>query len=487
MTEIGMCLLPVIIKPETNLRSFVRNMKLSNILSLGILALSLTGAHAQLPGYEIEVTMKGLRDTTCILGHYNLKGNSFVSKDTARADAHGKMVFKGDSLPGGIYLVVLPGNSKWAELVYSGSETRFSLSTDTTDIISAMTVSGSEENQFYYEFRQTMEAKMQELAKVSKANPNSPEAAKIRKEIEEYQKGLISKRPDLLTSKFLKAVQTIDIPPVPKLPNGRDDSTWVFNYYKNHYWDNLDLNDDRMLRTPILQGKMDQYVQNLVVQQVDSLIKEADALIARSHNKDFRQFLIRYFASEYENPKTVGTEGVFVHMAEKYYLSGEMSLSEDGRKRISERVKVLKPLLVNKTFPPLTLWDPQKKPFSLKDIPADYTVVFFYSPTCGHCRDSAPGLMSFYEKNKAQGVKVIAVATENSDEEWKKFIENQKTTALQNGYDYSGQIDFRNQFDVLSTPTIYILDKQKRIIARKMPVEQLDDFLSFYKRKTGAK
>lgn len=482
-----MCFLPVIIEPVTNLRSFVRNMKLSKILSFGILALSFAGAYAQPAGYEIEVTMKGLRDTTCILGHYNLKGNSFVSKDTARADAHGKMVFKGDSLPGGIYLVVLPGNSKWAELIYSGKETHFSLSTDTTDIITAMTVSGSEENQFYYGFLQTMETKMQELAKVSKTNPNSSEAAKIRKEIEEYRKGLISKRPDLLTSKFLQAVQAIDIPPAPKLPNGRDDSTWVFNYYKNHYWDNLDLNDDRMLRTPILQAKMDQYVQNLVVQQVDSLIKEADALIARSHNRDFRQFLIRYFASEYENPKTVGTEGVFVHMAEKYYLSGEMSLSDDGRKRISERVKVLKPLLVSKPFPALTLWDPQKAPFSLKDVPADYTVVFFYSPTCGHCKDSAPALMSFYEKNKAQGVKVIAVATENSDEEWKKFIENQKTAALQNGYDYSGQIDFRNQFDVLSTPTIYILDKQKRIIARKMPVEQLDDFLGFYRRKTGVK
>ena len=469
------------------MRSFTRNMKLSKILSFGVLVLAFTGVHAQQTGYEIEVTMKGLRDTTCILGHYNLKGNSFVSKDTARADANGKMIFKGDSLPGGIYLVVLPGNSKWAELIYSGKEKHFSLSTDTTDIITNMTVSGSEENQFYYQFLQTMETKMQELTKASKTNSDSPEAVTIRREIEEYRKNLISKRPELLTSKFLRAIQAIDLPPAPKLANGRDDSTWVFNYYKSHYWDNLDLNDDRMLRTPILQGKMDQYVHNLVVQQVDSIIKEADALIARSDNKEFRQFLIRYFAAEYENPKTVGTEGVFVYMAEKYYLSGEMSLSEDGKKRISDRVKVLKPLLVNKTFPNLMLWDTEKKPFSLKDISAEYTVVFFFSPTCGHCKDSAPTLMNFYEKNKTQGVKVIAVATENSDEEWKKFIDNQKTAALVNGYDYSGQIDFRNQFDVLSTPTIYILDKEKRIIARKMPVEQLDDFLSFHRKKTGAK
>lgn len=433
------------------------------------------------------MTLKGVKDTSCVLGHYNLSGSSFISKDTARADAQGKMVFKGDSLPGGIYLVLLPGNSKWAELIYSGKENRFSLSTDTTDIIEHMVVSGSEENRFFYEFHQTVGSGMKELTKLSKANPNDPAIEKLRKEVEEYRKTAVLKHPDLLTSKFLKAIQTPEIPPAPKLANGKNDSTWVFNYYKSHYWDNVDFNDDRLLRTPILQSKMDQYVKNLVVQNVDTLIKEADALIARSKNKDFRQFLIRYFAAEYENPKTVGTEGVFVHMAEKYYLSGEIALSDDGRKRIQERVRVLKPLLVNKVLPNLNLWNEEKKPFTLHGIRADYTVVFFYSPTCGHCKESAPKLMNFYEKHKTEGVSVVAIATENSEEEWKKFIAEQKTAGLTNGYDFSGQVDFRNKYDVLSTPTVYILDKDKRILARKMPVEQLDDFLSFYKRKVSRK
>lgn len=437
-------------------------------------------------GYEIEVTLKGLKDTSCVLGHYNHSRTSFISKDTARADHTGKMVFKGGALPGGIYLVLLPGNSKWAEVVYSGTETRFSMTSDTTDIVANMKVSGSEENAFFYEFQQTMGTKMLEIEKLHAANPQDPAIKKLQQETEAYRKDAIARQPTLLTSKFLTAIQAPEVPPAPKLPNGKDDSTWVFNYYKSHYWDNIDFNDDRLLRTPIMQSKIEQYVKNLVVQNPDTLIKEADALIAKSQNKDFRQFLIRYFASEYENPKTVGTEAVFVHMAEKYYLSGEIALSDDGKKRISDRVKVLKPLLVGKKLPDLLLWDDQKKPFSINDLPADYTVVFFYSPTCGHCKESAPKLLEFHEKNKGQGVSVVAVATENSDEEWKKFITDQKTAALRNGYDYSGQIDFRSQFDVLSTPTVYVLDKSKKIIARKMPVEQLDDFLSFYKKRTMA-
>ncbi len=45
---------------------------------------------------------------------------------------------------------------------------------------------------------------------------------------------------------------------------------------------------------------------------------------------------------------------------------------------------------------------------------------------------------------------------------------------------YTAQTDYRTQYDVFSTPTIYVLDKNKKIIARRMPVEQLDDFFNFY-------
>mgnify|MGYP000896080447 FL=1 len=466
--------------------AFAKNRKHMVKLIFTLFLFSGLSAFAQ-TGYEIEVTLKGLRDTSCILGHYNYSRSAFIARDTARADAEGRMVFRGDSLPGGIYLVVLPGNAKWAELIYSGKEKRFSLSSDTTDIIRNMVVSGSRENQFFYDFQQTMERNMGEIARLSKANPQDPAIEKLRKETEEYRKNAIAQNPDLLVSKFLKAIQVPEIPPAPKLPNGREDSVWVFNYYKTHYWDNIDFNDDRLLRTPIMQNKMEQYVKNLIVQHPDSLIREADALIARSQNKEFRHFLIRYFATEYENPKTVGTEGVFVHMAEKYYLGGEISLSEDGKRRIADRVRVLKPLLVNRKFPDAALWNEQKQPFNLSKIPAEYLVVFFYSPTCGHCKESAPKLVEFYEQFKSQGVKVAAIATESSEEEWKKFISEQKIGGMINGYDFSGQIDYREQFDVLATPTIYILDKEKRIIARKMPVEQLGDFLNFYKRKVARK
>ncbi|HEV7348002.1 thioredoxin-like domain-containing protein [Telluribacter sp.] len=455
-----------------------------------------TGWSASAQGYRIEATLTGLKDTSCILGHYSYSNKQFFAKDTARADASGRMVFEGNTpLPGGLYLVLLPGQRRWVELVYSGQETRFSFQTDTSNIVKNMVVKGSQENQLFYtyqnELRRIMEGveslNREKAAGGANAAASDQKIADAQKQFTDYQRKFLIDNAGTFTGKLLKASIEPEIPPAPKLPNGKSDSVWVFNYYKAHYWDGFDFSDDRLLRTPFMLPKLERYMKELVVQVPDSIIRDADALIKKAAaNKDMKSYIIFYVTSEYENAKIVGTEGVFVHMAEKYYLSGEMGVSEDGRRRIAERVNSMKPLLVNKIIPNLTISDTLRKPLSIHGIKADYTVLFFYSPTCGHCKEAAPKLKEFYDKNKATGVKVLAIATEQSPEEWKKYISTYKLGELLHGYDYANQTDYRTQYDVFSTPTIYVLDKNKKIIARRMPIEQLDDFYNFYRKNKEA-
>ena len=471
------------------------------MLSFGLLAILGSGLAAA-QGYHIEATLVGLKDTSCILGHYNYSGQQFIAKDTARADASGRMVFEGtENLPGGLYLILLPGQQKLVQIVYSGKETNFSLKTDTSNIVKTMMVKGSEENRIFYEYQQhynQVTAEFEALnveKKLKNDNVSTTLADKKIKELQqkftEYQQQFLKDHSDSFTVKLLKASMDPTIPPAPTLANGKTDSLWVFNYYKAHYWDNFDLSDERMLRTPFVQPKLERYAKDLIVQVPDSINKDADALIKKaSANKELKSRIIYYFTSEYENPKVVGTEGVFVHMAEKYYLSGQMDVSDDAKKRIGERVASMKPLLVNRVIPDLTVSSPNQQPISIHGIKADYTVLFFFSPTCGHCKEAAPKLKEFYDTNKAKGVKVLAIATEQSPEDWQKFIKEYKLEEILNGYDYTSRTDFRTQYDVFSTPTIYVLDKNKKIIARRMPIEQLDDFFNFYlknKAKEGTK
>ena len=43
--------------------------------------------------------------------------------------------------------------------------------------------------------------------------------------------------------------------------------------------------------------------------------------------------------------------------------------------------------------------------------------------------------------------------------------------------------DFKNTFDVYATPVVYVLDKDKKIIAKRLPVEQIEDFVDFHRRQ----
>ena len=472
------------------------------MLSLGLLTI-LTNGMAAAQGYKIEATLVGLKDTSCILGHYNYSGQQFIAKDTARADATGRMVFEGrENLPGGLYLILLPGQQKLVQVVYSGKETNFSLKTDTSSIVKSMVVKGSEDNRIFYEYQQALNRIMDEVEvlnrekKLKSDNAGATTVADqkikdLQQEFTNYQQKFLQDHKASFTVKLLKASMDPTIPPAPTLANGKKDSLWVFDYYKTHYWDNFDLADERMLRTPFVQPKLERYAKDLIVQVPDSIIKDADALIKKTAaNKELKSRIIYYFTSEYENPKIVGTEGVFVHMAEKYYLTGEMDVSDDAKKRIGERVASMKPLLVNRVIPDLKLTNPSQQPISIHGIKSDYTVLFLYSPSCGHCKEAAPKLKEFYEANKAKGVKVLAIATEQKPEDWQKFIKEYKLEELLHGYDYTNKIDYRTQYDVFSTPTIYVLDKNKKIIARRMPIEQLDDFFNFYlknKAKEGTK
>lgn len=480
-----------------------KNMKKGwmGTLCLGLLFVMESGL-ASAQGYKIEATLTGLRDTSCILGHYNYSGQQFIAKDTARADGTGRLVFEGrENLPGGLYLILLPGQQKLVQVVYSGKETNFSLKTDTSSIVKSMVVKGSQENQIFYEYQQQLNQIMGEVEAVNaekKLKNENASAEAVDQKIKDlqqkfttYQQKFLQDHSGSFTVKLLKASMDPVIPPAPALANGKKDSLWVFNYYKAHYWDNFDLTDERMLRTPFVQPKLERYAKDLIVQVPDSIIKDADALIKKAAaNKELKSRIIYHFTSEYENPKVVGTEGVFVHMAEKYYLTGEMDVSDDAKKRIGERVLSMKPLLVDRVIPDLTVTNPNQQPVSIHSVKSDYTVLFFYSPTCGHCKESAPKLKEFYDANKSKGVKVLAIATEQKPEDWQKFIKEFKLEELLNGYDYTNKVDFRTQYDVFSTPTIYVLDKNKKIIARRMPIEQLDDFFNFYlknKAKEGTK
>ncbi|CCG98031.1 alkyl hydroperoxide reductase/thiol specific antioxidant/Mal allergen [Fibrella aestuarina BUZ 2] len=462
------------------------------LLGLGLGVVSLLASAQSPEGHRIAGRIRGLKDTTVVLAHYQYDATHYVPKDTARVDAGGNFVFQSrKKLPEGLYLVVLP-KGRYFDLMLA--EQQFSFETDTTDLIGSLKSAGSVENAAFYGYQHKLKSifdQMGKLDKLPKSDVTAQQMKALQTEAATYRKEFLAKNPKLLTSKILLASADPDVPAPPKAANGRPDSIWQFNYYKNHFWDNFDLTDDRMLRTSLLQPRIDRYIKELTFQQVDSLTKEADMLIKRAGpSKDMRNYLIWYLTSQYERPKVLGTDGLFIHLVENYWLKGQFdNLDSTTRKTLTERVAILKPLQVGKPFQMPVVGDTLTRPINLAQATtgADYTVMFFYAPHCGHCREAAPKVKQFTDSPAGKGVKVVAVAIEDSADDWKKFIREFKLTNWVNGYDHSQRIDFRRQYDVYSTPTVYVLDKNRKIIARALPAEDIGNFIEFSRKQAASK
>jgi len=479
--------------------SFMKNLLLIALLSLLTSAAWAQSATAKpADGFRITGHIKGVKDTTCVLAHY-FGATQYIPKDTARLDGAGNFVFEGKTpLPQGLFLVVIPKHG-YLQLIITDDQ-QFSFDTDTTDLVKAMKMTGSNENELFYAYRQQLgklseEAQALNLQKKIRNDAVSTtmltkQMNDLQKQAQDYSAQFSKDHAGTFAAKLFKATAEPEVPTAPKAANGRPDSVWVFNYFKNHFWDNFDFSDERFVRTPFLQTKIERYIKELTVQVPDSLIKEADFLVKKAidgKNKEVKYYTIYYITSQYEQPKVIGTEGLFVHMFEKYYATGIMPVTDSSTlKSIGERVASIKPNLVGKVMVAPVISDTLKRPIAFQNIKADYTVVFFYSPTCGHCRESAPKLKKFADDYKGKGVEVVAIAIDQSPEEWKKFVKEFKLGNAINGYDFTYRTDYRHQYDVFTTPTVNVLDKNKKILAHKLPAEQIEDFILFNKKQLAA-
>lgn len=475
------------------IRNHIQSAKLM-FLSLGCLSIAFLSitlqvfAQAKKPaGHDIRFKIKGYKDSTCIIAHY-YGDNQYIPKDTAKFDSKGNIQFSGkNELPEGVYLLVLP-KSRYIEFLV-GEQVQ-SLELDSGDAINSMKIKEGQENIVFYSYQKVMAQKSKEAQAIrtkltATKNTDSTTLLKkqlelLDKEVKAFREKLFADNPKSLAVKLFKAAQEPEIPEAPVLSNGRKDSLFQFRYYKSHFLDNIDLTDDRFVRTPIFHGKMEQYITKLTAQIPDSINASADYLLGKAKSKELYKYIVWWITNHYEKSQIMGMDAVFVHMAKNYYLNGKAFWVDSAVvSKMKERVKILEPILLGKKAPNMFLTDSAGKLIPLETFKAKSTILYFWSSTCGHCQKETPKLHEFWEKNKARGIDVYAVSIDRTTEDWKKFIREKKLNWT-NVWDSYTATDFKNIYDIYSTPVIYILDEKKKIVAKRIGVEQLEDFYDNY-------
>lgn len=453
---------------------------------------------------QLKFKIIGHRDTTINLIRYH--GNKLYMADTA-VMKNGVVVFDGKKHKPGIMAVYFP-DQKYAEFIHNNEE--IDIQIKYPDFIESMEVKKSVENKLFIEYIRFM-GKMRKDSEAASKKENSAELIKaLGEEVKAYQKNLIDKNPGTLVSKIVRMSMDIVIPDAPKNPDGTlQDSTFSYRYFRDHFFDHVDLKDDRLVNTPVFHSKVDYFFSDkMLLQLPDTVIKYAVRLIDELDPKsEVFKYILHFVTYKYETSKIMGHDKVFVEMAMRYYCPGYKDgksiatwMAEDKLKTMCERAEILQNLVVGVRPPNISLRDTtDQKWASLYDLNAEYTILYFWDPDCGHCKKDTPKLQKLYaEKLKARNVEIFAVAKGTGDdfEKWKAFIRKNGLTftnvaLTQTLYELATKdwrqvipkytniqsLNYSEHYDVYATPKVFILDKDKKIVAKGLSISQLEEFL----------
>ncbi len=466
-------------------------------------------------GQKLKFKISGQKDTTVNLVRYFGKGMYY--SDTAEMK-NGIVQFDGSKQKAGILVLFLPGQ-KMLEFIYNDEEVYIEASLP--DLMGSAKIKKSEENKIfnkYVQFVNTERTKANMLVdKRKKVEKDSDQFKQLTKAINDvtvgvvaYQQNIVDTHKDKLVSKIVKMSMDIVIPDAPKDKNGVvTDSTFKFRYFRDHFFDNIDLKDDRLVRTPIYHNKLEKYFsKQMMIQHWDTVIHYAFNLCDQFvPDSDMYQYNVSWLTSHYEQSKIMGMDKVFVMMGDRYYCGTDKEgnpkakwMKKESLDKLCEKVKTHKNLVMGVVPPNITLRDTTdvnwRDFYSLK---SDYTILYFWDPECGHCTKITPKLQTLYaEKFKERNIEIFAIGKAVGDdfEKWKAFVKKHNLefinvavtdalfkAATENAREFVPRytsiesLNYQQTYDIYSTPKVFVLDKDKKIIAKSLSISQLEDML----------
>lgn len=441
--------------------------------------------------FNIQILVKGMENKDGILA-YSYGDKKFIA-DTLHFNEKGvaKIIGKKD-YEDGIYLVAFP-SLDLASFDFIIRETNFQIFTDASDLISKMNVKNSIENQIMYDdLKKSIITgkKIDSLTKVaSQENVTEEVKEKARKDFETINKAFteerinsLEKNPKALYNKILNVLR--DTP----MDEGLDPVTKQvdYNYYVRHYFDNIDFNDLALLKTPILLPRVFKFLEN-IYQEPDSINHAIDIILRKaSVNDEVFKILSSEIINKYAKSNIMGQEAIYVHMIDTYYTQGKTPwVEQETLDKMKERANAMRPTLIGKTAPDITVYDLNNYPMNFYQSidKNDYTILVFWNSECSHCKKEIPDLLEIWKDSLKQqyNVGVFSISTEVEKEHVDEFVEEHKLKGnFTNAYDPTGRSNFRKLYDITSTPVVIILDKDKKIIAKKVAIKDLTYVISTY-------
>ena len=468
-------------------------------------------------GYEIVFDVANAPDTILYLAVYYR--DKLILRDSAKAytpiygspkyTGRTTYVFRGQNpCQRGLYKLVSQKRFPYLDFVIDGNQF-FHVQCDTTGKVDNVSFVNSPQNDEVLAFQKKTVSAQQQMSSYRKGleeakhSNNQAEIDRwtekikiLNAEMDTFIRNLREVHPEYLFSKMQKSYKQIEIPDPPVRADGTIDSTFQLRYYLTHYWDNVDLSDNGLLFTPVMEPKIKEYFDKyLQYSEPDTINKYVDMVLEKA-SKDtlMYHFFVDWLAYHYETSKMLGHDGVFVHLVKNNHMQGKCTwIDEDLLRKYEKRVKHLDPLLIGKQsvellIPDTSMTDDVRLWHSSYRLPKPYVILWFYDPDCPTCKKESEKLSKLYDSLERVGARnfdVYAIGNDADIARWKKYVKEHNYPWINVGGN-KANVDYLDAYNIYETgnPAMFILNEKREIILnRRIEISTIPEFLQQYEKR----
>ncbi|MCX6257800.1 MAG: thioredoxin-like domain-containing protein [Bacteroidia bacterium] len=456
-------------------------MKLLNTIALVIFSFSIYGQNE----FILKINVKGLPGKVIYLADFYGDKNKFI--DTTVTNAYGTATFvMNDSRQPGMYHIVFD-KDRFADVIYNRED--ITVSTVASNPMDSLVVESSTENKIYYGFLhydQEYELKDGLLNSLVEMYPRKEafykqsvdEYNRVQKDRDDEIARISASYPDAFATKFVKLQKLPYIDPAMKESDR-------FSYLKLHFFDYTDFNDVNLLRSDAYTNKVINYLKlysnrQLNQAQLEDQFRIAVDIILESAAKGNRlvyDYIVDYLTRGFEK---FGFDKVNLHIAEKY--KEQSACENEARKSdLQTRLENYQKLAEGKIAPEFEIPDDKGNKISMASVKTDYTVLLFWASWCPHCASMLPDINTIYESQTIKKFEIIAYSLDNEEADWRNALAKGNFTWISccdfKGWNSKISVDY----NIYATPTMYVLDKNRKIIAKPITPDQLRDAVKLLK------
>ena len=255
------------------------------------------------------------------------------------------------------------------------------------------------------------------------------------------------------------------------------------NNLKKHYFDYVDFNNETLQSSSFLEERMLNYIFGMsdeTLDEADNYKKNIDIFckVIKDVPNEVKRILL---VDLWEQMRDLGFESVSNYISETYLMDIAVALNDQ---ELISGLMLLINTAIGEKAPDFSFEIEKDKKLVTKKLSelnsAKNYIVVFWSSTCSHCLDEIPQLYNFI-KSKEKGLfKVVAVGLEDESKKW-----NELTKIYSEFIHVYGEGKWDNEigdaYGVTSTPTYFILNKDKKIILKPENFDVLKTFFEVEK------